>query len=364
MNSSNFRNFDIAPTMHAISSLWLRSQLLSSYAWRIDTLIVSQCRTLYKSLKLTDSAEGMDDEADFRAIIVEGSWTERLFAETGANTVQPMQTLRVLAGMRLQAHEDAADAAMLCPWPSGEPRTYTVPEIHALFAPTGSGEPKGETLLRMQMTAERNAAKMSTGKDVKVLAKKFLEARVRIEKANLLGMAQNIAKQADALNALYEYVCADTETDLACEFPTLHVDTQRTLIDSVINAAQRSVATAESRPKEVNFDDFCHLSVEADDLVDDLKVVLTSPKFNGGVVAVRVPKVAAPTLADVQAKELAEHKARVKARIETKIKAVKPKTDAKTKLTAKVEPVPVKAPAVITDLKDLKTAIEAVPNDL
>jgi hypothetical protein len=344
MISSNYRNYDVVTTLNAISSLWLRAQLLSSYAWRIDTLIVSQCRSLFKALKLTDSAQSLDDESDFRAIIAEGSWTERLFAEAGPDTVMPMQTLRILAGVRLKTHEDAANAAMLNPWPNGEPRVYNVPEIHTLFLPTGSAEPKGETLLRMQMTAERNAAKMATGKDVKALAKRFLEARIRIEKANMLGMAQNTAKQADALNALYEYVCSDTPEELVCEFTGLHVDTRRALIDSVINSAQRAVATAESRPREVSFDDFCHLSVESDKLVDQLKAVLASPTYSGGVAAVRVPGPQAPTLADTKAKDLVAHKERVAARLAPKAKT--------KKLTAKVEPVPTKPP-VITSMADL-----------
>lgn len=353
MNSSNFRNFDVADSIRNISSLWLRAQLFSSYAWRIDTLIVQQCRALFKTLKMTPMAQTLDSDADFRNTLTEGAWTEALFGEAGADTVQPVKTLWVLAGMRLEAHQDGADAAMLNPWPNGEPRQYNVPDVYDLFVPTGSTEPKGESLLRMQMTAERNAAKMASGKDVKALAKKFLEARIRIEKASMAAMTNNMAQQTDALNALYDYAMMQCPEELTCEFPALHVDSQRILIDSVINAAQRSVATAESRPKEVNFDDFCHLSVEADDLVDQLKAVLDSPKFNGGVKAVRVPK-AAPTLADTKDKAEAKRKDQIEAQLSPVAAAKKViAKDKAVRMAAKKEPKPKAVPATITTLADL-----------
>ncbi len=282
------KHFDLPEYLRAVSSLYLRMQLLSSYAWRVDTLIVQQCRTLYKTLKLTPLALTLDGDAELRAAITEGSWTEQLFGEAGPDTAKPMQTLWQLASMRLDAHEVAADAAMLVPWSTGQQRTYNVPDIETLFVPTGSTEPKGESLLRMQMSAERNAHKLANGKDAKELTKRFMEARLRIERASLAGMQNNMAKQADSLIALYSYAMAQIPDTLLVDFNELHIDVQRSLIDSSIAATERSVQTAESQPKEVSFDDFCHLLTSADKVKDDLKVVLDSPTFNGGVKAVRV----------------------------------------------------------------------------
>lgn len=276
-------SFNLQSYLQDVPSLYLRMQLLSSFAWRIDTMIVQQCRALFKLLKLTPLALTLDGDADLRSAITEGAWTEQLFDEAGPDRQTPMQTLWVLASMRLTAHEQAADATMLVPWSNGQQRRYDIPEIETLFVPTGSTEPKGESLLRMQMSAERNAAKLGTGKDAKELAKRFMEARLRIERASLAGMQHNMAKQADSLIALYSYTMAQIPDNIVGDFTLLHIDVQRALIDSTIGAIERTVQTAESQPKEMTFDDFCHLLTVTDTAKDELKKVLASPAFNGGI---------------------------------------------------------------------------------
>ena len=280
---STGKNFDLPGYLQGLPSLYLRMNVLSSHAWRIDTLITQQCRALFKLLKLTPLALTLDGDAELRAAVSEGAWTEQLFSEAGPDRQAPMQTLWVLAAMRLQAHQDAADATMLVPWSNGSPRQYSVPEIEALFVPTGSTEPKGESLLRMQMSAERNAAKLATGGDVKALAKRFMETRLRMERANMASMQHNMAKQTDSLIALYSYTMAQFPDNIVGDFNELHTDVQRVLIDSSINAAERTVERSESNVKELSFDDHCHMAVVADKLKDDLKAVLASPKFTQGV---------------------------------------------------------------------------------
>lgn len=319
--TSNHRLFNLADHLADISSLYLRMQCLSSYAWRIDTLIVAQCRALFKLLKLTPLAMTLDSDADLRNAITEGVWTEQLFGETGSSDRTPlMQNLWLLASMRLAAHEQAESATMLVPWSNGQPRQYKTPELEDLFVPTGSAEPKGESLLRMQMSAERNANKLATGKDAKELAKRFLDARLRIERANLASMQHNMAKQTDSLLAIYEYTMKSYPDELVASFDKLHIDVQRTLIDNAINSADRAVQTAESQPKELSFDDFCHLTVAADELKDQLKAVLASPKFNGGIV-VRAVK-AGPTQAESTTKKTEAQKAKIAEQLDP-VKAAK-----------------------------------------
>jgi hypothetical protein len=289
---TNYRSFDVAAAIHSCTSLWLRTQLFSSYAWRIDTLIVQQCRALYKRLKLTDLAMTLESDADYRNALTSADWTEQLFAEAGSDTVTPVHTLHTLVGMRLEAHEVAANAAMLTPWPNGEPRKYEIPELEALFEPSGSTEPRGQSLMRMEITAQRKASRMATGKEATALAKRLFDRRVKTEKANMAAMKHNMANQTQSLIALYSYTMA-LEHGETKGFVDLHIDVQRTLIDSVISAAERSEATAESRANEVSDDDFMHVIQDVEDLIDQLKGVLASPRFNGGVEPVRVRRLVA-----------------------------------------------------------------------
>lgn len=363
------KTFDLVAFATSISSLYLRMQVLSSLAWRVDTLIVQQCRGLFKTLKLTPLALTLDGDADFRNAITEGHWTEQLFGEAGADTMRPMQTLQTLACMRLAVHELAQDATMLVPWSTGQQRRYEVPEIEAIFQPAGGTEPRGESLLRMQMSAERNAARMANGADAKELAKRFLAARVRIEKANLTSMQHNMANQTDSLIAIYSYTMAQIDDSVTGDYTSLHTDVQRTLIDSVINSVERAVQQAESQPKEVPFDDFCQLLVVADEAKAQLKAVLASPSFNGNPVT-RVTKLtspAAPTKADAQSKVEVKRKDQIESQLDP-VKAAK-KVIAKHKATtmkAKVEKAATKTPPVTAIGQALAAAAvtDTAPNDL
>lgn len=357
--TSNFKSFDLPDFLAGTTSLYLRMQVLSSLAWRIDTLIVQQCRALFKLLKLTPLALTLDGDADLRAAITKGAWTEQLFAETGSSERTPlMQNLWMLTSMRLQAHQNAEDATLLVPWSNGQQRRYTVPEIDDLFAPNGgSTEPRGESLLRMQMSAERNANKLATGKDAKELSKRFLDARLRIERANLTSMQHNMALQTDTLIAIHRYAMDRYCDEAAGDFDKLHIDVQRVLIENAMNSADRAVQSAESNPKELSFDDFCHLLVETDKVKDHLKKVLAAPKFNGGIVTLRVK--AGPTLADSKVKQETKHKAMIAKQL-----PIKPKTKRQTKtMVAKVEAALPKAPA--TNMADgFAKALEAQPNEV
>lgn len=286
-------SFDLPIYLSAVPSLYLRMQLLSSFAWRIDTMIVQQCRALFKLLKLTPLALTLDGDADLRSVITEGAWTEQLFDEAGPDRQTPMQTLWTLASMRLAAHEAAADATMLVPWSNGQQRQYKLAEIEDLFVPTGSTEPKGESLLRMQMVAERSAAKLATDKDVKAYAKRFLDADIARFKGQQAGIQRATALQSDSLIALYSYTMAQIPDHIVADFTHLHTDVQRTLIDNTIGAADRALNTAKDQPREVPGPEFNHLMVCVDDLTDDLKKVLASPAFNGGVNPTIVRKAVA-----------------------------------------------------------------------
>jgi hypothetical protein len=341
------KTFDLIDYCVNTPSLYLRMQLLSSLAWRVDTTIVQQCRALFKLLKLTPLAMTLDGDAELRAAVAEGKWTEQLFGEAGSETTPLVKTITQLTCMRLVLHELAAYATLLVPYPSGSPRPYNTPELEDIFQPGGSTEPKGESLLRMQMSAERNAARLGDKEKAKELTKRFLEQRVRIERANIAAMKHNMANQVDSLLALHSYVMREVDSDINADFTALHIDVRKTLIESMLATVDRAVQTAESRPNEVTFDDFCHLLTVADKAKDELKKALD----HGEPTPMRVRKLEsppAPTAASKADADLKAHKDQVKARLEKPktVRTSKPAKPAKQITLKKIVEAPAPTTAV------------------
>lgn len=355
------KNFDLPETLRSISSLYLRMQVLSNFAWRIDTLIVAQCRTLFKAFKMTPTAISLDDDAELRSAIAQGLWTEQLFDEVGPGTVQPVKNLQQLACMRLAAHEIAQNATSLVPWGNGDPRTYKLPEITDLFEPNGGIDPKGTSLIRMQMTADRSAKRLASGAEATVLAKRLLDRKIAGARADALGRKHAMSAQVDSLLAIYEYSMREVPESLDTSFNALHIDVQRTLIESAEASAERAVKTAEENPKEVSDDEFGHLIVAQEKLADQLKAVLASPRFNGGIVAVRVqPQNLTVATKPVVLKPNAVVKAPV-SDIDKRKAAAKTTT-----MKAKVEKAAAKTPPVTAVGQALAAAAvtDTAPNDL
>jgi hypothetical protein len=362
--------FNLTDYAISISNLFLRMQVLSSMAWRIDTLIVAQCRSLFKQLKLTPLAATLDGEADLRAAIAEGSWTEAMFAECGPDRATAVRTLHILSAMRIPAHDLAQQATLLVPWSNGTQRLYRLPELEDLFYPNGSSEPSGESLMRMQMSVDRAAKRTSAGDDAKKKAKRLMEMRLNEARAKIAGMNHRTTTVAETLLQLYHYSMDCDQGVIEGTFDELHTDVQRVLIENAVGSAERAVRTAEDNPKEVSNDEYCDLLDQSEIVIADLKKILDSPKFNGGIVAVRVPKEGSTTQPKVLAPAAmkTKHVSTLDKR-KTEAQAKKPRTPRKPKTTsvvAKAQPAitpATPAPTSVNSLSSLKELL-STSNDV
>ncbi len=334
--STTYKSFDLNEFIEALPSAYVRMHAAKSYAWRIDTLIVQACRSLFKEVRENLKVGGndsLDTAADYNLALAEAEFAEFAFDEAGVVSAGPVRTLHEMLDLRAEAHTLAAEASSLVLDWSGKAMRYECPEIESLFSQTGTFKPKAATLARMKLTAERTAAKNATGKDVKAIAEKLFDAKKRREATRLAGMQENLQSQSGAVEMMFNIASKRRPDSLGVREVPFHrcdVETQRTLIASVKQTLQRAIDYAES-DQNMSDDEFSGVLICADDATALLDKVLLSPKFNAGV----------------------DGNAPVKAIAPLKPEAIKPKTKAKrtpkTKVTVtpKVEPLPTPAPVVV-----------------
>ena len=348
--STTYKTFDLNEFINDLPSAFVRMQAAQSYAWRIDTMIVQAVRTLFKACKDTAVIGELDTAADYNNALAEQSFAEQCFADIGSDSAGPVRTLHEMLDLRPEAHAMAREATRaVLDW-KGNVRSYEEPELATLFEASGTIKPKATTLARMQLLANRSAAKVATGKDMALMAGKLYAGRVSREKARLAGMQESMQQQVGALQTMFNVAVAHIHQSDTVKHHCFHqvdVEHQRTLIVSTKQAMARAeeYATSDSNMPDAEFDSVV-MVVELS--TQELDKVLKSPRFNCGVdgnapaPAVRaeklVPKIERPPI-----------KAPVEPKVKAAAKAVKPKV-------VKPKPVKVASLADLDQVKDLLTA--------
>lgn len=362
--STTYKDFDLPDFVQSLPSAWLRAEAARGYAWRIDTMIVQACRTLFRTLRDTCTTGNLDDASDYNLALAEQAFAEETFEEAGSITAGPVRTLHELLDLRPEAHSIARDCIRLVLDWKGHLQSYETPEISDLLKNQGTMKPKASTIARIERSAKRSAARVATGKDVEILAARLAEKKIAHEQMNSAAMSRALKAQTGALEQMFRIALdrrPEKMMDRTLAFHQIDIETQRTLIMATIDTIQRADerAARDSSLSESEYDDVS-LSVELS--ADELKKVLRSPRFNNGV----------------DDNNTASHKVLTTPLVTTKVKVTtgsterklpKPKAAPKPKkLQIKAEPKPVAppaAPAVTTanSMSDIKSLIDQ-PNDL
>lgn len=358
--STTYKMFDLPDFIEEIPQEYLRMQVAQSYAWRVDTMIVQAVRVLFKAVRDDARTSELDTAADMNNALAETAFAEACFEDIGSDSWGPVQTIHELVDLRPRAHAIArAATAGVLDW-KGQVRTYVEPDISDIFHNQGTMKPKGDTLVKMKMNANRRAAAVATGKEAIEMAQRLYERKVAKEKNRLASMGEALQAQVGALQCMFNIALARRPKRMplnGIEFHQVNLEGQRLLIANTISACERAEdwAESDSNVSPAECDDIC---LTSDLSVRELKKVLISPRFNTGVdgnaqdsPALRtVVAPAAPTTPKPAPAKPVEAKKLTKLTDITKPEkpAPKPRT---------VKPKPVKA---LADLADLVTA----PNDL
>lgn len=355
--STTYKTFDLNDFINDLPSAFARMQAAQSYAWRIDTMIVQAVRTLFKACKDTAVVGELDTAADYNNALAEQAFAEQCFLDIGSDSAGPVRTLHEMLDLRPEAHAMAREATRaVLDW-KGNMRSYEEPDLASLFEASGTIKPKATTLARMQLLANRSAAKVATGKDLAVMAQKLYTGRVAREKARLAGMQEAMQQQVGALQTMFNVAVDHLNKNNRLEkhhcFHQIDIEHQRTLIVSTKQALARAeeYATSDSNMPDAEFDSVVMVVEMA---TQELDKVLRSPRFNCGVdgnapaPAVRaeklVPKIERPPI-----------KAPVEPKVKAAAKAAKPKV-------AKPKPIKVTTLADLGQVKDLLA--ETTPNEV
>lgn len=372
--TTTFKTFDLNEFINELPSAWLRAEAARGYAWRIDTMLVQVCRTLFKTVRDTAKVGDLDDSADYNNALAEQAFAEETFEEAGSDTAGPVRTLHELLDLRPEAHHLAKEAIrMVLDW-KGHLQSYEIPEIADLFKNQGTMKPKAVTLARIERTAKRTAAQNATGKDVEVLAQRLAAKKIKRAQLEAASMSRALKAQTGALEQMYNIALnrrPEKMADKTFAFHEINIETQRTLLVAAIDNLQRADdrATRDSNLSETEYDD---ISLSCEMAVDKLKEVLRSPRFNCGVDGnSQAPgkMLTTPLVLTKQRPMVLSSMTPTKEMIVAGVAKPKAKPQPK-KLKIKREPMPVTAPTpapakveAVTSMADIKSLIDQ-PNDL
>ena len=275
-NSSN-EYFDLLDYNHDVIEAYVAAQMAQSTAWRIDTMIVSESRTLFKGVREALYTQGVDGLAELTGALSEAEFAEQSFMEHGSSNEGVIEKLRALNAQRDQWHELAAHlTSMTTDW-QGLPKVYGQPLLEDAFFKEMSTRVSNDTQRRLRMSATRMAEAYGMADQADAL----LERKVARQATQLGRIAENMKQSAGAVFLMYQMALrGDTEGAAARDkgFYKLPLEAQRTLLNNALKAAERSdeFAAGERSMTDMEYDriSLCVLRV-----VKDLRAVMNGSRF-------------------------------------------------------------------------------------
>lgn len=277
--------FDLHDYVHDIMEAYVAAQIAQSTAWRIDTLLVSNARQVFKAVREQMFSDGIDQMAELTMSLQDADFSAQSFADAGLRDEGPIETIRTLAYQRDQWHNLAQGLTSMVNDYSGQPRRYEVPDLETVFFAEPNLRVNTTTTRRIATSSRRMAEAYGLGEEG---AKTFEARRIQREEDNLKAVANRLTEQAGGVWFMYRNVLATGNGECATEFYKLPLSVQRTLLANAQQAAQRAddFACKERGMSDMEYDRIlaCVLKVDA-----DLRKVIGGDRF---VVAQRVAEAA------------------------------------------------------------------------
>lgn len=277
--------FDLHEYTHDIPEAYVAAQVAQSTAWRIDTLLVSNARQVFKSIREELYEQGIDQMAELTKSLQDADFSAQSFQEAGLPAEGPIETIRCLAMQRDQWHNLAQALTSMVSDYAGQPRRYDIPDLEQVFFNEPNLRVNVQTARRIGISSKRMADAYGLGDEG---AKTFEARRLQREQDNLKGIANRLVEQAGGVWFMYKNVLTSGEGDAVTEFYKLPLSVQRTLLANAQSAAQRAddYACKERGMSDMEYDRIlaCVLKVDA-----DLRKVIGGDRF---VIAQRVAEAA------------------------------------------------------------------------
>lgn len=273
-NSSNLY-FDLHEYTSDIMEAYVAAQVAQSTAWRLDTLIVSNARQVFKAVRQELFDSGIDAVAELTNALQDAEFSAQSFVDAGLRDTGPLDAIRGLNAQRDSWHALAAHLTSMTSDYSGAPRRYETPDLESVFRAEPNLRIGTTTQRRMHTSSQRMAEAYGLGEEG---AKTFLERRIQREEDNLKSISTRLVEQAEGVWFMYHNVLRSGEGDAPTEFYKLPQSIQRVLISNAQVAAQRADERAckEHGMSDSEYDRIlaCVLRVDG-----DLRKVLAGARF-------------------------------------------------------------------------------------
>lgn len=279
-NSSN-TYFDLHDYASDITEAYVAAQVAQSTAWRIDTLIVSNARQVFKAVREELFNAGIDKMAELTNALQDYEFSAQSFADAGLRDEGPLEAIRGLAAQRDSWHALAAQLTSMTSDYSGAPRRYETPELEDVFRAEPNLRVGATTQRRMHMSSQRMAEAYGLGEEG---AKTFFQRRMQREEDNLKSISTRLVEQADGVWYMYRNVLTSATEEAPTEFYKLPQSIQRVLLANAQNAAQRADewACKERGMSDMEYDRILACVLRVD---QDLRNVLAGARFKAEAMA-------------------------------------------------------------------------------
>lgn len=267
--------FDLHDYVSNTLDAYVAAQIAQSTAWRIDTLIVSEARAIFRGVRDDLYAQGVDGYAELTAALHEAEFAEQSFIETGKALEGSVEKLRALNSQREQWHSLAAELTSMTSDYQGMPRVYETPELEEVFHRESPIKVGADTERRLRMSASR----MAEAYDMADQAESLFRRKMDRQKTQLGRIAESMKNQAGAVFQMFQLALRDDESSAAersKDFAALPVECRRVLLNNAVQAAERADERAASE-RGMTDGEYDRISLAVIKVVRDVSAALRAP---------------------------------------------------------------------------------------
>lgn len=270
--------FDLFDYINTVQSPEVAAQMASSVAFRVDIMIISAARQLYKDIRSEQHNAGIDELAELTLALNKQASAEAAFYEHGTGNTGPICAIKELMFQRESWHALASDLTSLtCDW-KGAPKVYVERSIEDQIFEPGQMKANGQTKARMYTSAKRRAEAFEMPEAVDHLYQKSLTRNAQ----KMADITENMKTQAQGVAHMFDLACKhhmeDPSGSTTMEFSSLSLEVRRVLITAAMNAASKAEEWAVE-DRNMSDADYDLISLAALKVDKDLRAQLKMPAF-------------------------------------------------------------------------------------
>lgn len=241
--------FDLIDFIRNIVDVEIAAQAAQSLAFRVDLLIQSNARAIFRTLreeelnKLAPELQTADNRADLENAFRSVEFAEQTFADYTDRISGNISTLKSLSFMRDGINDMARElTGMTADW-RGIPRVFEPANLDELFLARPDLKMSTTEQLRSRQMVE--ALKQTGLVDPNANTEELLRLDAERRRDELGRMAETMHRQGPITLMFYE-LALQADGEVVQNFYDLDKGVQRLCIESVINAVQRTIDRAKS----------------------------------------------------------------------------------------------------------------------